>query len=276
MSSLPTRITSALIAIAVIGALFYFFQLNGLKTVIIFASLAGARELNRFIFPKGEPHDENFVNRVLFYIFNFLIFALSCWRPMFSGFIFAFFYVCFCVASIIRGRLNQNLADLSEAQAKAALGFFYVGLLPAFAFYLLNLPNGLWWFLSLLCIVFAGDIGAFAAGIAFGERKIMPHISPKKTVAGALGGLAFSLIAGLSCSFLFPEISKVAFCLLAIATGVIAQFGDYFESLLKRVANVKDSGGLMPGHGGVLDRIDGVLFACPIFVLGAILLENLL
>lgn len=272
MSSLRTRLISALIALIIFFALFYFFQANGLKITVLFAALAGARELNRVLF-------KNVVSpflSYLFYIFNFIIFFLSCWRPIYSGLIYSFFFVCFCVVSISLSRKHSDLNHIASVQANAALGFFYVGLLPSFAYQILDLPQGVYWFVTLLVVVFAGDIGAFAVGLAFGQKKIMPNISPKKTFEGALGGLLFSFIAGLLCSFFFPDISKLSFCLLGISTGVIAQFGDYFESLLKRVANVKDSGGLMPGHGGVLDRLDGVLFACPIFLLGAIILEKLI
>lgn len=272
MSSLRTRIISAAIAIAILICSFYFLKINGLKIAILLIVLAGARELNRVLFPDTKSSLLSYV----FYIFSVLIFLLSSWLPGSSGLFFSFFFVCFCVVSICLGRSQSDLNQMASTQAKAALGFFYIGLLPAFAIHLLSLPLGLYWFLTLLCVVFAGDIGAFAVGLAFGQKKIMPNISPKKTFEGAFGGLIFSLIAGLSCSFLFPEISKVSFCILSVATGVIAQFGDYFESLLKRVANVKDSGGLMPGHGGVLDRIDGVLFGCPIFLLGAIVLEKLI
>ncbi len=270
MSSLPTRIISALIAIAILIGAFLIYEIKGLKVAILLIVLAGARELNRVLFPDTKSSFLSYI----FYIFCVLIFLLSSWDLNFSGLFFSFFFVCFCVVSISVGRSHSDLGQMASTQAKAALGFFYIGLLPAFALHLLNLQQGIHWFLTLLCVVFAGDIGAFAAGLAFGQKKIMPNISPKKTFEGAIGGLFFSLIAGLSCSFLFPEISKISFCVLSVATGVIAQFGDYFESLLKRVANVKDSGGLMPGHGGVLDRIDGVLFGCPIFLLGAIVLEK--
>lgn len=259
-------------AISITIGLFYFFKEAGLKIIILFAVLAGARELARVLFPQIA---KSFLN-YLFYIFNLLIFLISCWRPLYSGLVYSFFFVCFCVVSISMARKNTNLNEVAAIQAKAALGFFYVGLLPTFAYQLLDLPQGVYWFLSLLCVVFAGDIGAFVVGIGFGQKKIMPNISPKKTFEGAVGGLLFSFFAGLSCSFFFPELSKFSFCVLSVATGVIAQFGDYFESLLKRVANVKDSGGLMPGHGGILDRIDGILFACPIFLLGAIVLEKLI
>jgi phosphatidate cytidylyltransferase len=272
MSSLRTRIISALIALAIFASLVYFFKENGLKFLILFACLAGARELNRVLF--ADVADRSY--RYLFFTFNLLIFLLSSLRPAYSGLVYAFFFACFCVFSISMGRKNSNLNELASIQAKASLGFFYVGLLPAFAIQIVDLAQGLFWFLTLLIVVFAGDIGAFGFGIVFGQKRIMPNISPKKTFEGAVGGLVLSFLAGLSCSYFFPDLSKISFCILSVATGVIAQFGDFFESLLKRVANVKDSGGLMPGHGGVLDRIDGVLFACPIFLLGAIVLEKLI
>jgi phosphatidate cytidylyltransferase len=272
MNSLVTRFISAVIALALLGSIFYFLKIMGLKIAILFAVLVGAWELDKVLFRDNSTTKHRFV----FYWCSVLIFILSSLRPQHAGLIFSFFFVCFSVFSISAARKNPNLNQLADLEAKAAMGFFYVGLLPSFAYQLIDIPNGIYWFTSLLAVVFAGDVGAYTVGILFGQRKIMPNISPKKTFEGAIGGLVFSLIAGLSCSYLFPEISKLHFCLLSVATGVIAQFGDYFESLLKRVANVKDSGQLMPGHGGVLDRIDGVLFGCPVFLLGAIVLEKLI
>ncbi len=271
MNSLITRILSALAAVIVLFSLFYFLKDAGLKLLIVFAVLVGTWELNRVLFSK----EKGSFHFILFYFFNLIIFSLSCWLPEHSGIFFSAFFVLFSVITIVRNRANPDLPHIEGLQAKAAMGFFYVGLLPSFAYQLLNVRQGVLWFLTMLCIVFAGDIGAYAAGLLLGEKKVMPLISPKKTFAGAIGGLLFSVVAGLSCSFLFPAKPMLYFIFLSLITAIVAQFGDYFESLLKRVADVKDSGGLMPGHGGVLDRIDGVLFACPIFLLGAILLEKL-
>jgi len=272
MNSFLTRFFSAAVAVLLILVSYYFLSSTGLKLIIFLAVVIGSLELNTVLFQNTKSKS----TKSLFFVFNVLIFLLSCWRPIYSGLVFAFFFVCFCVYSITVNRKFNDLNQLASYQAKAALGFFYVGLLPSFAENILDLPHGLWWFISLLSIVFAGDIGAYIIGLTLGRRKIMPEISPKKTVEGSLGGLMFSMLAGLSCSLLFPHIESWKFLMLSLATGVIGQFGDYFESLLKRVAHVKDSGGLMPGHGGVLDRIDGVLFACPIFLLGAIVLEKLI
>lgn len=272
MNSLKTRSLTAAIVLLFVGISYYFLNLTGLKLIVLSCVVIGSLELNTVLFKNSELR----TSRILFFIFNLLIFLLSSWRPIYSGLFYSFFFVSFCVCSISLNRKLDNLNQLAVYQAKAAMGFFYIGLLPSFAEYLIDMPLGLYWFVSLLCVVFAGDIGAYFVGMLFGEKKIMPNISPKKTLAGAWGGLIFSFVTGLLCSLWFPHIGPLKFGLLSISTGVIAQFGDYFESLLKRVANVKDSGALMPGHGGVLDRIDGVLFASPIFLLGAIILENLM
>lgn len=136
-------------------------------------------------------------------------------------------------------------------------------------------PNGHRWLLTALAIVWAADSGAYFAGRKlggriFGSRKLAPRISPNKTleglcggvIAGVLVGVLFALIAGATPSQL-PAVALVA--LVAVLFSVV---GDLFESLLKRHAGVKDSGNLIPGHGGILDRVDGVLAALPVFALG--------
>jgi len=136
-------------------------------------------------------------------------------------------------------------------------------------------PNGHRWLLTALAIVWAADSGAYFAGRKlggklFGSRKLAPRISPNKTLEGLMGGvvagivvgIGFALIAGATPNQL-PAVALVA--LVAVLFSVI---GDLFESLLKRHAGVKDSGNLIPGHGGILDRIDGVLAALPVFAVG--------
>ena len=131
-------------------------------------------------------------------------------------------------------------------------------------------PHGHRWLLIALAIVWAADSGAYFAGRRFGKRKLSPRISPNKTVegmaGGAIAGIAVALIgapfAGASVAQL-PAVALVA----AIAVG-FSVVGDLFESLLKRHVGAKDSGDLIPGHGGILDRIDGVLAALPVFALG--------
>jgi phosphatidate cytidylyltransferase len=130
-------------------------------------------------------------------------------------------------------------------------------------------PDGHRWLFVALMIVWAADSGAYFAGRRFGKRKLSPRISPNKTVEGLLGGmlcglvvaLAFAPVAGATLGQL-PLVG-----LAAIAAVAFSVVGDLFESLLKRHAGVKDSGHLIPGHGGILDRIDGVIAALPVFAL---------
>ncbi len=135
-------------------------------------------------------------------------------------------------------------------------------------------PNGHQWLLLALFLVWAADTGAYFAGRKFGgkvfSRKLAPRISPNKTIEGLLGGLTLALAVAIAGALLIgagveqlPAIGAVA-----LATVLFSVVGDLFESMLKRHVGVKDSGNLIPGHGGVLDRLDGVLAALPVFALG--------
>jgi len=116
-------------------------------------------------------------------------------------------------------------------------------------------------------MVSAADIGAYFAGRAFGRHKLAPRVSPGKTVEGALGGLAMvALVAGCGAVYFgLPPLILIAF---GLAVGIFSIIGDLTESMFKRAAALKDSGTLLPGHGGLLDRIDSVAAAAPWYALG--------
>jgi phosphatidate cytidylyltransferase len=125
--------------------------------------------------------------------------------------------------------------------------------------------NGASWLLWLLLLVWGADIGAYFAGRRFGRFKLAPAVSPGKTWEGAVGGLLLSLIV---CGGGLIALGYSAGWLLTIAgLAAVSVVGDLFESVLKRVRGVKDSGNLLPGHGGILDRIDSVLAVLPVFAL---------
>lgn len=134
--------------------------------------------------------------------------------------------------------------------------------------------NAAWWVIFFACIVVAGDIGAYFAGSRFGRRKLAPSISPGKTWAGVYGALVCSAAIGLIGGWIAHEpagllIGAIALALVTVAFSIV---GDLFESLMKRHAGVKDSGKLFPGHGGLFDRMDSIVAALPVFVLGKALL----
>ena len=152
-----------------------------------------------------------------------------------------------------------------EAAARQTAGFIYVPVFISFLVLIRNSSAGILWIVLLLCVVFAGDVAAYYAGSYLGKHKLCPSVSPGKTVEGAIGGLAANVIVGALFRQLtfhqIPWIWAVAFFLVLGAAG---QAGDLFESVIKRSAGIKDSGSILPGHGGILDRIDALLFASPI------------
>lgn len=132
-----------------------------------------------------------------------------------------------------------------------------------------TVSNSLWAILYVFCVVWVADIGAYFAGRAFGKAKLAPRVSPGKSWAGVWGGLVavgvFALLVGLIVSASVPE---TAFLILAsLATGLVSVLGDLLESMLKRFRGVKDSSQLLPGHGGIMDRIDSLTVAIPVFAL---------
>ena len=136
-----------------------------------------------------------------------------------------------------------------------------------------NIDHGIYWVLGFMAAVFAADIGAYFVGRRFGKTKLAPSVSPGKTVEGFLGGLAFSV--ALASVLLFNYFSPAAAVLLLVAvvvTVVVSVLGDLFESKQKRYAGLKDSSQVLPGHGGVLDRIDSLLSAAPFFAVTLMLL----
>jgi phosphatidate cytidylyltransferase len=125
----------------------------------------------------------------------------------------------------------------------------------------------------LFLVVWASDISAYMAGRALGGPRLMPAVSPNKTWSGALGGLAGAMAIGFMTAVSFSsEVSAVRVLLVAALLGIAAQAGDLLESWIKRRFGVKDSSGLIPGHGGLLDRLDGVLAAAPVGALIGVLL----
>jgi phosphatidate cytidylyltransferase len=169
--------------------------------------------------------------------------------------------ICALIA-IVRFKTDPTVVVQMGVQM-VAVG--YIPLLLSFAALIRNGSDGMNWFFFVLAVVFSYDIGAFYVGSYWGRHKLCPWVSPGKTIEGVLGGLGASLIVGCTAKFFFfSRMSWTGFLLFWVCMGIAAQAGDLFESLFKRAAQVKDSGGILPGHGGVLDRIDALLFALPV------------
>jgi len=158
----------------------------------------------------------------------------------------------------------KNHTCVVDVVAKEIQGLVYIPLALATLILLRMDQAGVAWIFFLLFVVFAGDVGAFYAGRFFGRHKLSPAISPGKTIEGAVGGILANIGVGYGFMLLFLPHLPVAGCFfLFIAVGIAGQAGDLFESEFKRVQQIKDSGTILPGHGGLLDRIDALLFAAP-------------
>ena len=161
----------------------------------------------------------------------------------------------------------EHIQELAWDLAVNNLGLVYLPLLLGHFIWLRYMSQGQWWVLWLLFVVCCGDTMAYYTGKALGQRKFYPQVSPGKTWAGTWGGLAANLVVGVLVGrWLLPEVKILSLALLALLLGFIAMLGDLFESMLKRQAEVKDSSSLLPGHGGMLDRLDSLLFAAPALV----------
>ncbi|MFO7962953.1 MAG: phosphatidate cytidylyltransferase [Desulfobacterales bacterium] len=175
-----------------------------------------------------------------------------------------------CAAvSVMAAKSGQWLIEGVNRQVQ---GIVYLPLLLSFLVLIRLQPNGITWIFSFLCIVFAGDIGAYYVGRSLGRHKLILPVSPGKTIEGAVGGLCANIAMGsvinwnlhrLPWGLDMAALPWGAAIIFFVVLGVTGQFGDLFVSQLKRAADVKDSGNILPGHGGLLDRIDALLFAAP-------------
>ena len=161
----------------------------------------------------------------------------------------------------------SHIADLSRDLMVNILAILYIPLLLGHLVWLRYLSDGQWWVFWVLMVIIAGDTGAFYAGRTWGQTKLYPAVSPGKTWAGVVGGTAAAVIVGAALGrWALPGMSLMGLAGLALLLAVVGLLGDLFESMLKRQVQVKDTSTLLPGHGGMLDRLDSLLFAAPVVV----------
>ena len=157
-----------------------------------------------------------------------------------------------------------SLDNALLSAARQWFGIFYIGFCAAHLILLRALPAGVSWLLVLSAITASSDTGAYYIGRAFGRTKLYPALSPGKTRAGAIGGLIGGMLGGLVAAvLLFEGVNYITVALLGLVLSAVGIIGDMIESLIKRVSGVKDSGQILPGHGGLLDRCDSLLLTAP-------------
>lgn len=247
--------TAFLVFLILIGTRWPFYLF------LFIASLVGLNE-----FYNVTARDIHWFLRHSSFILTFILFLIIAIKQvlLLPVVIFLLFAVPFIFRMLsYRSSDNGNKGILE----KVVIGPVYICMPIAMLIPIDMQPGGNIWILFLLAVIFANDTGAFYAGKALGRHKLYREVSPNKTWEGSIGGLIFGLI--IACIFLNINILKVhsldiGILFLVFLLSIATQVGDLVESMIKRTYGIKDSGGILPGHGGLLDRIDGLLFAIPV------------
>lgn len=251
-SNLLARIGTAVVGLPAVGVVVLWRDRRGIVGLCLAVTALALVEYTGLVM-RGRPLAER-AGTVLIGCACFLALAL---RPELGG--------AWLLGSIlaIGLLLLPGAVDIPAAWtrlAAAGFGVFYVGGLLA-ALPILHNAAGPAWVALAIAISFGNDTGAYFTGRACGKHKLAPTISPSKTVEGAVGGFAANLLVVFAARVLFmPELTLRDCVMIAVPSAIVGPAGDLVESLLKRAAGAKDSGRLLPGHGGLLDRIDALLF----------------
>ena len=250
--------------LAVLPVLIYFVWAGGwvLGAFVAAAGLVALWEYYRIVFSvSGQPVFSPIP--LVGFILCPLVIGAACMGSVAAVLAFVVFdLILATVAGLRRHRPDPTVVD---TMAKQALGFVYIPVFLAHVILLRGTPDGIAWIFFFLIIVFANDIGALYAGLTLGRHKLCPAVSPGKTIEGSVGGMAAGFAVGAVYKLLlFPGLPWGASLGFFLCVGMAGPVGDLFESMLKRSGQIKDSGVLLPGHGGLLDRIDALLFAAPV------------
>jgi len=263
------RWLTSLVLIPVLVFLLFWGGAHLFPLFVALACFLSLREYYRIVWPDGHRGSPKKSISISGFILGPVLVLSAHLLPM-GPFLF-FFSLSLMLPGWLCTRHFSKDADIPSILGLHALAMVYIPLAMASYILIYHGEVGARWILLIFCVVAAGDIGAFYVGTRWGKHKLCPLVSPGKTVEGSLGGLAANLAVGFIVLFLLmPSLPPLKAAALFIVLGVAGQIGDLFESMLKRSAGVKDSGNLLPGHGGLLDRIDSLLFAGPV-ALGMIL-----
>ncbi len=255
-----TRWISGVVSAIIVLALLYYLPLHIIFGLVVLLALLGFNEFISMTVPHaglrvrggGLVLCAGFVTVLLF-------FSLS--GPALAG-VLALMLILSCVLFFgEQTEMSLRVRDL----AFFIFGLFYVGVLFSFVGWVRGLDQWPFWLFLMLGSTFMSDVGAYVFGRWIGKHKLAPNLSPGKTIEGLLGGVIFSIIGAVIVRILFrPDYPVGPLLGAALVISLVGPIGDLSESLIKRGAGVKDSGKFMPGHGGILDRLDALLFTAPV------------
>lgn len=262
-TELSKRVTTGVMGGALLLAILIYGGLIGVSVVAVILSLAMIYEFSRMAFTLEDQVEKRYLVLSLTWFIHFfeLLLAWSDSALFVVSFLGLFTYFLLTAKRHSDANLQKHFVEL----ALSFFGIYYLSFLPLYLPRIHESANGIRWTLLFLMIVWAGDTGAYFAGKKYGKRKLYPRVSPKKTVEGGVGGLAAGFVVTLIYKgIVFRSMPWAGVIFIPLLVGAVSQVGDFCESLLKRSFNKKDSGQLLPGHGGFLDRFDGVVFSLPV------------
>ena len=257
MTSHLKRWLTAIIAVPLLLAIIFYGSDAVFSATIIIVILAGVGEYHQIVFGPGHLWEKA---ETLFIGFLIpLAVYLGDMRLLLALLSFSVLLVFFTYLL----RIHEENFDILPV-GKLILGFMYVPLMMSYFILIRRFDQGILWIIFLLVLAFSGDVAAYYVGRNFGKRKLLPLVSPNKTVEGTVG-LFIGSVAGcvIFQQIFFPSLPVVHAVALGFFGSVIGQLGDLCESAMKRASGVKDSGVILPGHGGILDRLDCLIFIAP-------------
>ncbi|MDH5762214.1 MAG: phosphatidate cytidylyltransferase [Nitrospinota bacterium] len=251
------RVLSGLVLIPVVLGIVQYGSPLLFLTLVTAAVLTGWYEYVRLVRHIG-IHINPIVGGAMCLLLVFCFYRNDFYLVWLAGCLMSLFIAWYASGADLEDSLNQV--------AYSFLGVVYVSGLMSYFIHLRGMEHGNFVLYFLFMVVWSGDIAAYYVGKNIGKTPLAPKISPGKTIEGSVAGLAGSMAGGVAAKYLFFETLPLNHGLImALLCGTMGQIGDLAESLFKRRAGVKDSGSLIPGHGGVLDRLDSLMFAGPVF-----------
>jgi phosphatidate cytidylyltransferase len=279
------RLITALVALAIVVPILFFGGVHGVQVLCVAAAALGIWEFGALRTPPSSTGNRIFASVLaalpiiaaglpingLALGTNSEAFAPVTRSATRADFMLLALGVAFLAIPIARVLNPKDIEKAPSSMTATLYSVLYLGFTLSFCVSLRAMENGLLWIVLGLSVVWLGDTGAYMGGRAFGKHKLHPRISPGKTWEGSVAGILTSIAAGFAAREVFrrtglwagPLPGTLDVVVVSVWAGALGQIGDLAESLLKRAVSVKDSGTMFPGHGGMLDRIDALLFALP-------------
>jgi len=246
------------IAVPVVFAIIYFGSDILFALMMITAILIAGNEYNQLAFQEGFSREKREV------LFGAVFIPVAAYLGSESLLLASFVVAVMIIFLLFLENIKNNPKITIIPVSKVFFALAYLPLMLSYFIFIRQWENGVLWIFFILILTVSGDISAFYFGRTLGKHKFYPLVSPGKTVEGAIGSFTGSILACIIYSmFVLPALPLIHVLILAIVGSCFGQLGDLCESAIKRSAGIKDSGNILPGHGGILDRLDSLIFLAP-------------